>query len=156
MRISDILSADLIIPDLHATTRDQVLEEIVGRVAEKRGDIDRSTALRVLIDRERVGSTGVGSGLAFPHARLSALPRVVGCLARSAEGVDFKSGDHQPTHLFVALLAPETGGLHLKALACVSRLFKDTAFRERLLAGKSAPEIWETVLAEEQRLTQCE
>jgi PTS system nitrogen regulatory IIA component len=156
VRISDILSEDLIVPDLGALTRDEVLERIVDCIASVRKDIDRDYALRLLIERERVGSTGVGNGLAFPHARLSNLRSVVGCFARSKEGIPFRSLDQQPAHLFVGILAPEMGGMHLKALARVSRLFKDNELRNRLMGVDDRQTMWTLITAEDQRLSQNE
>jgi PTS system nitrogen regulatory IIA component len=156
VKIVDILSEDLIIPDLAATSRDDVIKELVDCMAGARKEIDRDFALRVLLERERVGSTAVGNGLAFPHARMPTIHRVIACLARSGPGVPFKANDAQPTHLFVAILAPETGGLHLKALARASRVFKDAEFRARLMKVPDRPAIWALVVDEDRRLSQGE
>jgi PTS system nitrogen regulatory IIA component len=154
VRISDILSEEQIVPELRALTREGVLEELVDCIARVRPEIDREFALRVLNERERVGSTGVGNGLAFPHARLPNLNRVVGCFGRSKQGVPFRSLDQQPAHLFVAILAPEAGGLHLKALARVSRLFKDLELRSRLMGVDDRQTMWSLITADDQRLSE--
>jgi nitrogen PTS system EIIA component len=153
MKLVDFMSEALIVPELESTTRDSVLEELVGHIAGVRTEIDRAVALRLLLERERLGSTGVGNGFAIPHAKLPHLPRVVGCFARSKVGVAFNSLDGRPAHLFLTLLAPEGGaGLHLKALARASRLFKDAEFRARLMEVEGRERIWAMICAEDKRL----
>lgn len=153
MRIVDILSEDLIVPDVVATAKDQVLAELVDRMVVVRGDIDAKVALRVLVERERLGSTGVGNGFAIPHGKLPNLRGLVACFARSTKGVDFGSLDGHPAFLFLTLLAPEgAAGLHLKALARASRLFKDADFRRRLLTEPNAKDLWKIISEEDARL----
>lgn len=157
MRIVDFLSEDLIVPDLRSTTRDEVLEEVVARIVSVRSEIDPALAYRVLIERERLGSTGVGNGFAIPHARLPGLSGVVGCFARSRAGIAFGSLDGKPAFLFLTLLAPEGGGgLHLKALARASRLFKDADFREHLLHLEEGGMLWKAICAEDKRIANAE
>jgi PTS system nitrogen regulatory IIA component len=142
MRLVDIASEDLIVPALAGRSRDEVLAEIVARVVAVAPRIDAAHATGVLIARERLGSTGIGGGLAIPHAKVPRLERGLACFARSAPGVDFGALDGQPTHLFLAILAPEgNAGFHLKALARASRLLKDPAFRARLIEAPGA-ELW--------------
>src|SRR5262245_11517402 len=126
MRIVDVLPADLVVPELESTAKEAVLKEIVDKLTVVRKDIEGAIAFRVLSDREKLGSTGVGHGFAIPHGKLPNLSGLVACFARSSRGVDFGSLDGQPAHLFLTLLAPEgAAGQHLKALARASRLFKD-------------------------------
>ena len=142
MKIVDILSEDLIIPSLESTSRDAVLRELVASLVRRHSQIDAEQAVRVLIAREDIGSTGVGNGLAIPHAKLRSLTKAVACFARSSEGVDFGARDARPSYLFLALLAPEgNAGMHLKALARASRLFKDPGFLARLRDAPSG-EVW--------------
>lgn len=157
MKIVDFLSQDLIVPRLAATTREGVLEELVQRIVLHKPEIDSSLAFRVLLERERLGSTGVGNGFAIPHAKVPQLGAVVGCLARSVHGVNFGSLDGKPAHLFLTLLAPEGGGgIHLKALARASRLFKDSEFRVRLMSVDDQTSMWAIICAEDKRLAQGE
>lgn len=157
MRIVDILSEDLVVPELQSTAKDEVLREVVDRLIAVRKDIEGPVALRVLLDRERLGSTGVGHGFAIPHGKLPHLHGLVACFARSSKGVDFGSLDGQRAHLFLTLLAPEgAAGLHLKALARASRLFKDAEFRSRLLAERNAAGLWEIIRAEDARLAKSD
>ena len=142
MRIVDILSEDLIIPALEASSRDAVLRELVGAIVRVNPGIRADDAVRVLVAREDIGSTGVGHGLAIPHAKLARMPKAIACFARSADGVDFGARDGQPCFLFMALLAPEgNAGLHLKSLARASLLFKEPDFR-RELRETSPEKVW--------------
>ena len=154
MRLIDIMSADLVIADLASTTRDDVLQEMVERISVVRPEVEASRAQRVLVERERLGSTGVGDGLAIPHARLPALSTAVACFARSRGGVDFGALDGKPTDLFLALLAPAGhAGLHLKALARAARLFKDAAFRGTLRDAPDAATLWVALQAQDEALS---
>ncbi len=153
MMIVDILSEDLIIPNLRARTRDEVLAELVDRIVEKNVEVDGHLALTFLLERERIGSTGIGNGIAIPHAKLPRISRAIACFARSPQGVEFGSLDGRPAHLFLTLLAPERGaGLHLKALARASRLFKDAEFRERLLGSDEAQKLWSVIYEKDTKL----
>lgn len=150
MRIVDIMSAELVVADLKAKTRDSVLEEIVGQIVTVVREVDATSAFRVLIERERIGSTGVGQGIAIPHAKLSSLSRAIACFGRSVGGVDFGSLDGKPAHLFLTLLVPEgSSGIHLKALARASRLLKDADFRKKLVELDSAPALWDAICAKD-------
>ena len=101
--------------------------------------VEAERLLQVLVERENLQSTGIGDGVAIPHGKLPGLSRLLAGFARSPRGVDFESIDGQPTYLFFVLVAPESStGAHLKALARISRVFKDPEFRRRLLAAPDA------------------
>jgi PTS system nitrogen regulatory IIA component len=143
----DILQLDGIIPNLRSTSKKQALQELARRAAAVTGEHER-TIFGVLLERERLGSTGVGRGVAIPHARLSSLKRVYGFFARLERPIDFDSVDDQPVDLIFLLLAPEQAGAdHLKALARVSRLLRDESLCERLRGCTTAEGIY-TLLAE--------
>jgi PTS system nitrogen regulatory IIA component len=150
MTITDILSAERVVPDLSATTKEGVLEELAALLA---GEIPQATPARlvsVLRERERLNSTAIGDGIAIPHGRLSGTKGVVAGFARSLPGVDFDSVDRQPTHLFFVLIAPDdAAAMHLKALARISRLLKDKTFREHLLALRTRQELYDAIVAED-------
>ena len=153
MRLVDFMSEKLVIPGLSGTTRDEALQEIVACIVAAREHIDPKQALSVLTERERLGSTGVGQGLAIPHARLSDLDETVACFARSAAGVAFAARDGQPTHLLFTILAPRgKASSHLNALARASRLFRDAAFRRDLLAADGPAEIYRLIDQQDRRL----
>ncbi len=146
------MSEELIVASLRGTGRDEVLAEVVDCIVAARPELERIRTLNVLLDRERLGSTGVGAGFAIPHGKRPELRSLVVCFARSAHGVDFGSLDGQPAHLFLTLLAPEGAGIHLKALARASRLFKDADFRARLMAEPDRTELWKLLRDKDDRL----
>ena len=149
MKITDFLSVQTVVPSLASREKNAVLQELSeGLVAHYR-NLDQQKVLDVLLERERISTTAIGEGVAIPHGKLPNVDRVLGVFARSLEGVDFASLDGAPTHLFFVLIAPENAAAdHLKALARISRLLKDEAFRRRLLAGKNSQELY-TLIAEE-------
>ncbi|MFM8411408.1 MAG: PTS sugar transporter subunit IIA [Alphaproteobacteria bacterium] len=149
MTITDILAPERIVPELRATTKPAVLEELAGLLAEATGT-DSAKLLVVLRERERLNSTAIGEGIAIPHGRLQGLKGVVAGFARSPAGVDFDSVDKQPTRLFFVLVAPDdAAAMHLKALARISRLLKDKDFRARLLELPTRDEIHAAIVAED-------
>jgi PTS system nitrogen regulatory IIA component len=152
MKIEDILAEDLVIPALAARTKPDVLQELATAVTARHPELDRDRLVQALEDRERLNSTALGDGVAIPHGKLSGIRRVFAAFGRSPSGVDFQSLDGKPTHLFFLLVAPEdSAGAHLKALARISRLLKDPAFRERLLQAPDAAALWATIREEDAR-----
>ncbi len=153
MKITDILSEDLVLPALTGRSKGEVIEELADAVAERnRGEIDRDKLVQALEDREKLNSTALGEGVAIPHGKLSGLKRVVAAFARSPGGVDFSSLDGKPTHLFFLLVAPEdSAGAHLKALARISRLLKDESFRQRLLGASDRADLYRTIREEDDK-----
>jgi nitrogen PTS system EIIA component len=152
MKIEDILAEDLVIPALTARSKADVLEELASAVSRVHPELDRARLVQALEDRERLNSTALGDGVAIPHGKLPGLKRVFAAFGRSRPGVDFQSLDGKPTHLFFLLVAPEdSAGAHLKALARISRLLKDEAFRVRLLQAADRHELWTTIREEDSR-----
>ena len=138
MDIVDILSPEAVIPRLKATSKKQALEDLAKQAAEITGLAERAI-FDVLLERERLGTTGVGNGIAIPHGKLVELDKLYGVFARAEKAIPFESIDDQPVDLIFLLLAPQNAGAdHLKALARVSRLLRDTAFCEQLRATKDA------------------
>ncbi len=132
MDITDILTPDAVVPALRATSKKQALQDLARR-AEALTGIDERAIFDVLMERERLGTTGVGNGIAIPHGKLPTLTRLHGLFARLEKPIDFQAIDDQPVDLIFLLLAPETAGAdHLKALARVSRLLRDKATCEKL------------------------
>jgi PTS system nitrogen regulatory IIA component len=150
MRILDILKEETIISELDATDKKGVLEELTGPVAKISG-LDREEMVRVLLERERLGSTGIGEGIAIPHGKLRSLQSLLVSFGRSQKGVDFEAIDGKPAHLFFLLMAPENStGDHLRMLAGISRLLKDDTFRQRLMTAEDQHKLY-TVIADEDR-----
>jgi PTS system nitrogen regulatory IIA component len=152
MKIEDILSEELVLPELVARTKPDVLVELATALTARHTDLDRVRLVGALEDRERLNSTALGDGVAIPHGKLPGLRRVLAAFGRSPAGVDFQSLDGKPTHLFFLLVAPEdSAGAHLKALARISRLLKDPGFRSRLLEAPDAHAIWTIIRDEDAR-----
>jgi PTS system nitrogen regulatory IIA component len=150
--MEDILSPDLVLPALAATTKAGVLEELAAAVAARHPDIEQARLMQALDERERLNTTGLGDGVAIPHGKLPGLRRVFAAVGRSVAGVDFQSIDGKPTHLFFLLVAPEeSAGAHLKALARISRLLKDDGFRARLREAPDAAALYQTIRQEDAR-----
>ncbi len=150
MKITEILSADLVVADLKGTTKPDVLNELAQALAAKYKEIPLRPLTAVLAERERLGSTAIGDGIAIPHGKLRGVSKIIGAFGRHREGVDFDSLDGEATHLFFVLVAPEdSASLHLKALAHVSRLLKDSSFRDRLIAAPDAAELYRLIKDED-------
>lgn len=152
MKLLDILDQGGIVPALAATDKEGVLAELASALAAVGKIPSGAAAVQVLLERERLGSTGIGEGIAIPHGKLKDLPDVVAAFGRSVQGVAFDSMDGAPAHLFFLLLAPEnSASAHLKALARISRLLKNRAFREELLAASSQEELYLAISREDAR-----
>jgi PTS system nitrogen regulatory IIA component len=152
MKIVDFIREELILPDLQSKAKLDLLAELAGHLAANNDGVSRDALMKVLVDRERLASTAIGEGVAIPHGKLDAVGKLVACVGRARAGVDFDSMDGRPTHLFFVLVAPENStGVHLKALARISRLFKDPEFRTRLLAAESARDMYEVIADEDSK-----
>ena len=150
MKIQDILLKDGSILDLASDTKDAVLEELARAVAEVEPALNAERLQEVLADREALQSTGIGEGVAIPHGKISGLDHIVASFARSVKGVDFQSIDGQPTHLFFLLVVPEhSGGQHLKALARISRFFRDAEFRQKLISAATLDDVFRSIEEED-------
>lgn len=148
MRVVEFLSEGRVIANLSAGDKAAAITEIANVLAQG-SDAPSSVLLEALWAREKTGSTAIGEGVAIPHGRVSALPGIVGCFARSTPGVPFDARDGKPSHLFFALLAPEAcAAQYLKALACVAALFKNASLRTKLMEAGSADEIYRLLTAD--------
>src|SRR5271155_422704 len=139
MKINEILTPELIAPNVGGSNKAEILHELASLLCSRHREIPLADLNAVLSERERLGSTAIGDGIAIPHGKVSGARQILGTFGRHVQGVDFESLDGKPTHLFFMLVAPEdSSSLHLKALARVSRLFKDASFRDRLLKASDA------------------
>ncbi len=153
MLISDFLEVRAVEADLGASNKPGVLRELVGLVLRVAPDLDPNQLVETLLRREKLQSTGIGDGVAIPHGKTPAVDRVMACVGRSKAGVDFQSLDSMPTHLFFTLLVPESEhGLHLKALARVSRLLKEPRVRQALLDAADAEAMYAVLVDEDGKL----
>jgi PTS system nitrogen regulatory IIA component len=150
MKIMDILIRDAAILDLTSATKQDVLAEMAGSLAAAESALDAEQLLEVLVQRESLQSTGIGEGVAIPHGKLPGLGRLVASFARSGNGIDFDSIDGQPTQLFFLLVVPEhSGGQHLKALARISRFFRDASFRQKLMDASQLDDVFRAIEEED-------
>jgi PTS system nitrogen regulatory IIA component len=146
MKIIELLSPSHILPDLQATNKKGVLEELASPLASGSDGLNLTAVVEVLMERERLGSTGIGDNIAIPHGKLPQLSRLRLTFGRSLKGVDFDSMDGKPSHLFFMLLAPvNSAGLHLKALAKISRMLMSQTFRDNLMKAVGAGEIYRLI-----------
>ena len=152
MHLTEILRPDMVWPKLVATTKADVIAELARHVAERVPGLDAAKVADILLEREKLGSTGIQDGIAIPHGKVPGLSTIVIACGRSPQGIDFDAHDGKPTHLFFVLLAPEfAAGQHLKALARLSRLLKDAAFREQLMSSPDAAELHRAIVREDTR-----
>ena len=146
MKIMDFLTKNRIVSSLQATTKEQVLAELVERLALEYPRLDKHGLIKTLIERENLGSTGIGGGIAIPHGKFDGLNEIVASFGRSEVGVDFNAMDERPAYLFFLLVAPKnSAGEHLKALAKISRLFKDPLFKDSLRQAQSTDDIYQLI-----------
>ena len=152
MKLSDFLAPDRVIANLASTTKAEALREITSFLS----DVETDDALtpkhlyNAITDREELGSTGIGDGVAIPHAKIHGLKSLCACFARSNIGVSFKSIDREPVRLIFMLLVPEnSAGIHLKALARISRVLKERDFREQLLEADNSQAIYEAFIRQD-------
>lgn len=152
MRINDFLHLADVRGELTGSSPHEVLAELVRPVAASEC-LDSRVLLEQLLAREALGSTGVGEGVALPHGKVAGLTSLRASLGRSRGGVDFATADGRPAHLFVALFSPAArSGVHLHALALVSRLLREPSVRQSLLAAGDEVEMYESLLAADARL----
>jgi len=157
MKIVELLDKEAVSVDIKSVNKEEILSEMVNLLVSS-GNIKKSDTNEIiekLKERETLGSTGIGKGVAIPHAKCPEIKKMVAAFGISKEGVDFKSLDGKPTYIFFLLIAPgETPGPHLKALARISRLLDDKFVRDRLRAAGNARELLEIIKKEEQKKAQ--
>jgi PTS system nitrogen regulatory IIA component len=150
MKLIDILTESSIVADLQAKTKAEALDVLVDAMTKTHNTLNKSDILQVLLEREKLGSTGIGDGVAIPHGKSIALTQIVSGFGLSKRGIDFDSLDGKPAYLFFLLVAPEdSAGTHLKMLARISRMLKNLEFRKRLLGANSQHEIYQIISAED-------
>jgi PTS system nitrogen regulatory IIA component len=150
MRICEVLNRETILTDMKAKDKKEVLEELVDSVSRQAG-VDRKELVKVLMERERLGSTGIGGGIAIPHGKLKNLESLILNVGVSHRGVDFESIDNRPAHIFFLLITPENStSLHLKILARISKMLKNEIFKEKLLHAAGADEIFSILKSEDE------
>lgn len=143
MRLDEYVDSELLITELSASTKDEVLAELVSVACARYENLDAQNVLQVLHDRESLGSTGIGDGIAIPHGKIVGLENIMLVVARSSQGVSFESLDARPVHEVFMVLAPHGAvGTHLRLLAHVSRLLKDKEFRATFMQAVDKEELF--------------
>jgi PTS system nitrogen regulatory IIA component len=152
MKITEFLSKKGIKLDLEATEKEGILKELVDVLAGVKEIGDKKSIVRALLERESLGSTGIGQGIAIPHGKTDKVHELVAVLGISQKGVNFEALDGEPVHIFFLLVAPkESAGPHLKALAQISRLLRDSYFCQLLRRCKTADEVYDLISREESK-----
>ena len=147
MEINDLISSDVVVANLKATSKKQVLHNLARRASKQTG-VNERDIFDVLMERERLGSTGVGNGIAIPHGKLPELERLHGLFALLEQPVDFQAIDEHPVDLIFLLLAPESSGAdHLKALAKISRLLRNTGICDKLRGSETSDALYAILTA---------
>ncbi|HUI68619.1 MAG TPA: fructose PTS transporter subunit IIA [Nitrospirota bacterium] len=153
--IGDLLQDDLVIEEIKATDKIGVIREFAGILQATGKVIDAEALVRVLLERESLGSTGIGDGVAIPHGKLSFISNMVVAFGRSSRGVDFQSLDAKPVYLFFLLVTPDSKpGDHLKALARISRILKNPVLRENLKRTSDRQELKRLIYEEDSKYPQ--
>ena len=148
MNIADLLAPDAVLPALKAQSRKQLLQELAAR-SHGLTRISERRIFETLVERERLGTTGVGAGIAIPHGRMTEVKTIIGIFARLENAIDYEAVDSQPVDLVFMLLAPENAGAdHLKALARVSRLLRDKAVCEKLRLASTGEALYAILTGE--------
>lgn len=151
MKISELLNSQAIVVNLQAADKNHALAELTEALVACQPSLSRDEVIGVLLEREKLGSTGIGDGVAIPHGKLGGIPELMLAFGRSRKGVNFESMDGQPAHLFFLLVAPEESvGVHLKTLARISKLLKDPSVRQKLLDAEDRQAIYQVILDEEE------
>jgi nitrogen PTS system EIIA component len=152
VKIAEALQESCVITDVQGRTKREVISELVNSLKEAGLIGDTKEAAGVIEEREKLGSTGIGDGVAIPHGKMKGLQRIFCVFGRSTEGVDFDAVDGKPVHIFFLLLAPEdSAGLHLKMLSRISKILRDPTFRKRLTEFGDTAEVYRNIIDEDAR-----
>jgi len=147
MKLPEIIEENNIIPELKAKDKKGVLEELAEVISSHEPSIDKGALVKVLVERERLGSTGIGDGVAIPHGKMNGVSRPIISFGRSRQGLDFDSMDGQPAHLFFLLIAPEdSSSVHLQVLAKIAKILKNRDFRKKLMEPGTKKELYQTIV----------
>ena len=152
MKIDEILKKESVIADLVGTNKLEVIKEMTACLKQNNTIKDDQALFATLMEREKLGSTGIGENVAIPHGKSDELTQIIAVFARSLEGVDFESLDQKPVHFVCMVIAPaHSTGQHLKALARISRLFKNQVLREGILKAENSDAIYSILLEEDSK-----
>jgi len=152
MKIMDYLNEEWVIPELKGTDKPSILKELSSVLVKACQVSSVEELFQVLLDREKLGSTGIGEGIAIPHGRLKKLKRFYISFGRSLKGVDFDSIDRKPSQLFFLVMAPENSAVdNLKLLSRIVTLLKEPSFKKRLMEAQSQKELFQIISGEDEK-----
>lgn len=152
MHLTDYLQQELVFGELSASSKTDVIRELASKICKVKQDLNSTKITEILLEREKLGSTGIDDGVAIPHGKIPGLKNIVVACGRKKEGIQFDSHDGKPSKIFFVLLAPEEAtALHLKVLARLSRLLKDDFFRTELLKAGDSKQIFQTIIDEDNK-----
>ncbi len=153
MRLVDILKESSVISDIKGRTKKDILTELAGQLKTAGLIKDVEPVVKIIMEREALGSTGIGDGVAIPHGKMKGSGNILCVFGRSREGVDFDAADGEKVHIFFLVLAPEdSASAHLKVLSRISRILRDPSFRKKLLKLPDAHAIYESIVEEDEKL----
>ncbi|NLD37560.1 MAG: PTS sugar transporter subunit IIA [Desulfatiglans sp.] len=153
MKLSDLLNIKNITVAMKARNKNLAIEELADLIVESHHSIKKDDLIRILLERERLGSTGIGDGVAIPHGKVPGIIEPIISFGKSEAGLDFDSIDGQPVYLFFLLVAPEnSANIHLKALARIARILKNQSLRKQLLEAKTREDIYKVIINDDEEL----
>lgn len=153
MRLVDILKESSVISDIKGKTKKEILTELAGQLNASGLIKDIEPVVKIIMEREALGSTGIGDGVAIPHGKMAGSGSILCVFGRSKKGVDFDAVDGQPVHIFFLVLAPEdSASLHLKVLSRISKILRDPSFRKKLLKLPDTHSLYESIVEEDEKL----
>ena len=154
MKLADILRESCVIADIKGVTKREILFEMVETLKKAKLIDDIDSVVEIIMERERLGSTGIGDGVAIPHGKMKKLNTILCVAGRSKEGVNFDAVDRQPVHIFFLVLAPEdSASLHLKVLSRISKVLRDQSFRKKILKLADAHDIYTNIIEADDKLS---
>jgi nitrogen PTS system EIIA component len=152
MSMKEVLKESCVIADLKGSTKAEVLSELVSSLKENGLIDDVKEAVEVVLERETLGSTGIGEGIAIPHGKMKGIGGILCAFGRSKEGVDYDAVDGKPVHIFFLLLAPEeSAGLHIQMLSRISRILRDQAFRRHLVERSLSGDLYSDIIGQDEK-----
>jgi len=153
LKIAEILQEQCIVADIKGKTKREIITELVEALAKARLIEDVEAVVNVVMDREKLGSTGIGNGVAVPHGKLKNIKNIMCALGRSQSGVDFDAVDRSPVHIFFLVLAPEdSASLHLKVLSRITKILRDQSLRKKVIKLTTVHDIYTSILEEDEKI----
>lgn len=154
MKLSDLLSHNIIVSSLKSCSKEGIIEEMAEAISQAHPSLGKNEIASTLLEREKLGSTGIENGIAVPHAKFKELEHIILAIGRSREGVEFQSHDGKPAHLFFILLSPDSSaGIHLKTLAQLSKLLRKENVRTKLMEAETSEDIYNAIITEDDNLS---